>query len=139
MTDVGDNDRLLEQRLVFNRKLVVFVHVMVGFLSALWYLSQIDLGHFAYWQSRAGMSVVLIGAPAIVPYVVSGVYAFRVVTHRRLRLLLFLLLLVAGAVVMGLLFSGGFGIKLSGFDVLTTAATQAGAYVWAAELLLHVI
>ena len=133
------DQRTIDERLLFNRKLLTFAHVMVGFLSALWYLTQNDLGHYPYWQSRAGLGILLMASPAVVPYVVSGVYAWRVVTHRRLGVLVFLVLLVAGAVLVGLLSSGALGIKFSAVDWLATAMGQAFAYVWAAELLLHVI
>jgi len=129
----------MEERRLFNQKLLIFAHVMVGFLSAFWYLTQIDFGHYPYWQSRAGLGVLLIASPAVVPYIVSGVYAWRVVTHRRLGVMVFLVVLVAGAVLTGLLSSGALGIKYNAVEWLATATGQTFAYVWAAELLLHVI
>jgi hypothetical protein len=127
------------QQLVLNRKLLVFAHVVVGFLSVVWYLSQIDFGHFPYWKSRSGLGVIFIAAPAIVPYVISAVYSWQVVTHRRLGVFLFLVVLVAGAGLMGLLLSGVLGIEVNGIQWLVTAGAQAGVYLWAAELLLHVV
>jgi len=129
---------LRHKRQVFNRKLLVFVHVLVGFLSAVFYLSQIDLVSFPYWRSRAGLGVIFIAMPAIVPYAVSAVYSWRVATHLRLGVWLFLVVLVMVSVLVGLLFSGAFEINIHGPEWLFTVAGQAGLYVWAAELLLHV-
>lgn len=139
MIAARDNQRLMDERLLFNRKLLTFAHVMVGLLSAFWYFAQIDRGHYPYWHSRVGLAAVAIVAPAVVPYVVSGVYAWRVATHRRLRVLAFLMVLIAGAILMGMLFSGALGIRFNAVEWLATATTQAFGYVWAAELLLHVI
>lgn len=129
----------MHERLAFNRKLLVLAHVLVGFFSAVFYLSQIDLVNFPYWQSRAGLGVILIAAPALVPYIVSAVYSWRVVTHRRLGVWLFLGVLVAVSVLMGLLLSGALGIDMHGPERLFIVGTQAGIYLWAAELLLHVV
>jgi hypothetical protein len=127
------------ERLVFNRKLLVFAHILVGFFSAVVYLSRVDLAGFPYWRSRAGLGIIFIAAPAIVPYAISAVYSWRVATHRRLGVWLFLIVLVAVSVLMGLIFSGILGIDVRGIEWLFTAAAQAGVYVWAAELLLHVV
>ena len=79
-----------------------------------------------------------MAAPAIVPYLISGVYSWRVVTHRRLGVLLFIIVLVAVSALMGLLVSGKLGIDVHGIELLFTAGAQAGVYVWAAEFLLDV-
>ena len=108
-------------------------------MSAVFYLSLIDLAGFPYWQSRAGLGVIFMAAPALVPVTVSAVYSWRVVTHRRLGVWLFIGVLVGVSVLMGLLFSGALGIDVHGPEWLFTVGAQAGVYVWAAELLLHVV
>jgi hypothetical protein len=80
-----------------------------------------------------------MAGPALVPYAMSAVYSFRVVTHRRLGVWLFLVVLIAVSVLMALLLSGALGIDVHGPEWLFTVGAQAGIYLWAAELLLHVV
>lgn len=138
MSDV-DGHRFVYDRFVFNRKLLVFAHILVGFCAAFWYLSHIDFSHFAYWRRGAGTAVIMIAAPAILPYLISAVYSWRVVTDRRLGVWAFLVVLIAGAVLVNLLILGLLGIDVREVGTLQTAALQTGLYVWAAELLLHIV
>ena len=103
MSADADRHRFVYERLVFNRRLLLFAHVLLGLFAAFWYLSYIDFSHFMYWRRSAGLAVILVSAPASLPYLVSGVYSWRVVTDRRLGLWVFLMVLVAGAVLVHLL------------------------------------
>jgi hypothetical protein len=127
------------ERLGFNRRLLVFAHALLGLFTAFWYLSNIDLSHFMYWRRNAGLAVILISAPATFPYLVSGVYSWRVVTGRRLGIWVFLMVLVAGAVLVNLFVSGRLGIDVGEVGILQAAGLQTVAYVLAAEMLLHVV
>ena len=75
MNTEPDPSKLLDERLVFNRKALVFAHTLLGFFSALFYLSKVDLTHSPFFASSSGLSVIAIAAPAILPYVYSGVYS----------------------------------------------------------------
>lgn len=134
-----DNFGLMDERRAFNRKLLVFAHILVGAFSAAVYLNRVDLAGFPYWASRSGLGVIFMAAPALVPYAVSAVYSWRVATHRRLRLFFFLIVLVGLSVLMGLLISGALGAAVQGPELVYAAGAQAGIYLWAAELLLHVV
>lgn len=126
-------------RFVFNRRLLLVAHIMVGVLAAFWYLNHIDLSHYPYWRRNASFAVIFISAPATLPYLVSAIYSWRVVTHRSLGVWVFLVVLSAGAVLMSLLVSNRLGIDFHEAGILQTAALQCGLYVWAAEMLLHVV
>ena len=139
MSADADRHRFVYERLVFNRRLLVFAHVLVGLFAALWYLSHIDFSHFMYWRRGAGLAVIFVSAPATLPYLVSAVYSWRVVTDRRPGVWVFLMVLVAGAVLVNLLVSGRLGIDVREVGMLQAAGLQTAAYVWAAEMLLHVV
>jgi hypothetical protein len=135
----ADHHRYVYERLVFNRRLLVFAHVLLGLFAVFWYLSYIDLSHFMYWRRGASFAVIFISAPATLPYLVSGVYSWRVVTDRRLGIWVFLTVLVAGAVLVNLLVSGRLAINVREVGILQAIALQTVAYVWSAEMLLHVV
>jgi hypothetical protein len=135
----ADRHRFACERLVFNRRLLLFAHVLLALFAAFWYLSYIDFSHFMYWRRSAGLAVIFISAPASLPYLVSGVYSWRVVTDRRLGLWAFLMVLVAGAVLVNLLVSDRLGIDVREVGIFQAAGLQTVAYVWAAEMLLHVV
>lgn len=139
MSADADRHRFVYERLVFNRRLLVFAHVLLGLFGVFWYLSYIDFSHFMYWRRGAGLAVIVVSAPATLPYLVSGVYSWRVVTDRRLGISVFLMVLVAGAVLVDLLVSGCLGIDVREVGILQAIALQTVAYVWAAEMLLHVV
>ena len=131
--------RFIYERRLFNRRLLLFAHVLVGLFAAFWYLSHIDFSHFQYWRRGAGLAVIFVSAPATLPYLVSAVYSWRVVTDHQFRVWVFLTVLVAGAVLVNLLVSGGLGIDAREVGMLQAAGLQTVAYVWAAEMLLHVV
>ncbi len=139
MSSEADNSQLMYERLVFNRKLVVFAHALLAFLSALVFLANVNLSGFPYSRSRSGLYLVLALAPPIVPYLISGVYSWRVATFSRIRVLLFLLVLVLGSVLMGLEFMDAFGTGVDRSTLLLMLVVQCGAYLWAAEWILHVV
>ena len=139
MSADADRHRFVYERLVFNRRLLVVAHVLVGLFATFWYLSHIDFSHFLYWRRGASLAVIFISAPATLPYLVSAVYSWRVVTDRRPGVWVFLMVLVAGAVLVNLLVSGRLGIDVREVGMLQAAGLQTAAYVWAAEMLLHVV
>ena len=134
-----DRHRSEYDQFVFNRRLLVFAHVVVGFLAAFWYLSHIDLSHLPYWRRGASFAVILISAPATLPYLVSAVYSWRVVTYRSLGVWIFLVVLVAGAVLVNLLIAGRLGIDVHEVGIVQGVTLQGLLYVCAAEMLLNVV
>lgn len=100
------------------------------------FLSRINLTQVPYWNSIA---VVLLAAPAALPYMISAIYSWHVVGHAtRVRAFLFVAVLAGGTLLTDLLLAGGFGIPLSRSDVIPLFLVQGFAFVWAAELLLNV-
>jgi hypothetical protein len=127
-----------EERRQFNRKLMLLIHVLAGLFTVVIYLSEVDLGNFPYWQRRAGLMSLLLAAPPLLPYVISAVHSWRAATYNRLRVALFLLVLILGALGTGCAIVGAFGLRLDHATLLWTFAIQALVYFWAAEFLFDV-
>jgi len=110
-----------QDRRKFNRKLVLFFHVLAAFFTAVIYLSQINLARFQYWRRGSSLNVLLIAAPPLLPYIISAVHSWRTATYDRLRVSLFLLVLILGAFGVGCALAGAFGFDLpagSGSEVV---------------------
>jgi hypothetical protein len=90
---------------------------MAALISTCAYLSNIDLSGLHYWR-RDGSAVAFIALPALVPYIVSGGYAYRRVNAHRGRLVIFLSTLIAGAALTTALFVGLIGPSLDVPDLI---------------------
>jgi len=101
------------------------------------YLSQFDFSRLAYWRRGFGVFLTFILVPPLLPYLISAIYSRSVVTQDRMRLAGFILVVILGSVLMGLLLVSAFG-SISRVTQLALFAIQAFIYSWAAELLLHV-
>ena len=123
-------------RLVFNRKLVVFVHVMLASCATLVYLNQINLAAFPYWQSRSALGIVFLAIPPSFPYIVSVLHAWSAVTARRFGLFVFVVVLLSGTGAYVLFVSGALGVKVDGSNILGALVIQTAVYYWSGELLL---
>jgi len=127
-----------QDRRKFNRKLVLFFHVLAAFFTAVIYLSQINLARFQYWRRGSSLNVLLIAAPPLLPYIISAVHSWRTATYDRLRVSLFLLVLILGAFGVGCALVGALGLTVDSSTLLWTFAIQAAAYFFAAEFLFDV-
>ena len=127
-----------EERRRFNRKLVLLVHVLAAFFTALIYFSDLDLRGFHYWGRTAGTTALLIAAPPLLPYIISAVHSWRMATYDRLRVAAFLLVLVAGAFGTGCVPLGAFDLTVGRFELLEIFMLQAGVYFLSAEFLFDV-
>jgi len=128
----------VNDRLTANRRLLLGIYAGLGFVSALVYLGQVNVSLVAISGSRSGVGAVLIALPAILPYVLSGVYAWRLVSERRLGLYLFLATTVIGTVVANLVITGTFDIPMTTATVFWYALVQTAVYGLAAEFLLGI-
>lgn len=128
----------LNNRLTANRRLFLGVYAGLGLLSTFVYLSQVNVSFIAIAGSRSGLGVVLIALPAILPYVLSGAYAWRLISERRFGLYLFLAATVIGTVVANLVITGVFGIQMSAGSIFWCALGQTAVYGLAAEFLLRI-
>jgi hypothetical protein len=108
------------------------------------YLNQINLPPAASLMPSAGVSEMLIAAPAILPYVMSATYSLRLysepyVIHNRVRLALFVAALTIGALLVYCFLFVAYPGEIHPLHIILLFICQGGAYVWAAELLLNVI
>jgi hypothetical protein len=117
------------------RRVLIWSHVVVGAVTLFIYLSTLDL--------RPGTALLLIGAPVLLPYVISAVHCSRLYTWQgsgpsRLRVAGFLALLIAAAVVVDAVLLGAFGHveRIYLFELL---GVQGWAYLWGASWILDVI
>lgn len=128
-----------DHRLTANRRLLLSVYVGLGLLSTFVYLSQVNVSFVAIAGSRSGLGVILIALPAILPYIISGVYAWRLISQRRLGLYLFLAATVTATVVANLVITGSiFNVPMNVETTFWYALVQIATYVLAAEFQLRI-
>lgn len=127
-----------DERRRFNRKLVLLIHILAAFCTALIYLGDVDLQRFPYWRRTSAIAALWIAAPPLLPYLISAVHSWRTATYDRLRVAAFLLVLIAGAVGACSAILGAFGLSLDRTGLLWLFAIQALAYFWSAEFLFNV-
>ena len=126
------------ERRQFNRKLVLLFHAMAAVLTVFMYLSTLNLQHIAYWRRGSGTAILLITAPALLPYVISAVHSWRLATYDRLRVALFLLVFILGAGGADCAMLGAFGLSMDTSSLLRVFVVQAAVYFFSAEFLFDV-
>jgi uncharacterized membrane protein len=127
-----------EVRRQFNRKLLVLIHAVAAFVTAIIYLNELNLGRLQYSRRGAGVAVLILAAPALVPYIISAVHSWRTVTYNRLRVAAFIFVFIAGAIATSGTIVGAFGLSLQSTDLLWVFAMQAALYFFSAEFLFDV-
>jgi hypothetical protein len=128
---------LAVERRLAHRRLLAWVHATQALLITFLYLSQVNFGGFVYTTRGAGVSVIILAAPALLPYVISGIFSRRVVTDDRVRLVIFIFVLTAGTVFIGFLLLGTFG-TFSRLGLLGVFVLQTLGYVGIANVLWSV-
>jgi hypothetical protein len=126
------------QRRRFNRKLVLLFHFLASVFSVFIYLSTRNLQSFAYSRRGSSTAVLLIAAPALLPYIISAVHSWRTATYDRLRVAAFLFVFIVGAVGAGCAMVGAFGLSMDGCSLLWVFALEAAVYFFSAEFLFDV-
>jgi hypothetical protein len=139
MSAAVGNHRSAYDQLVFNRRLLVVAHVSLGLFAAFWYLYHVNFSHFPYWTRGASKAAVSIAAPAILPYLLSGIHSWQVVTVHRFRVWIFLLVLVAGTVFVNIFSLGYLGTEPHEIAVMSAVGLQILIFLWAGEMLLNVV
>ena len=124
----------IHRRLVFNRNLLLWSHLILGSVTAFTLLSREDLSKFPYWTRGAGIAVTIMAAPVLLPYVYSLFYSRKLVTERRLAAWGFVLVLVADTVIAELLIFGvipfkPFGLGLILFTIYGVIVNGAAANI----------
>jgi hypothetical protein len=124
-----------ERRRQFHRRLLLFVHAIVAFGTAILFLNTFDLAGFNYWRRGAGTASILMASPSLLPYIISTIHSWRTATYSRLRTAAFLAVLVAGAFAAMCAIVGAFGLSVTGTDLYWIFAIQAAVYFFSAEFL----
>jgi hypothetical protein len=127
-----------EDQRLFNRKLVLLVHVVAASFTAVLYLNQLNFTRLHYWNRGVGAGVIFAAAPALLPYLISGVHSWRTATYNRLRVAAFLVILLLGAGAACSAIVGILGLSLDRSDLFWLFAVQAAVYFISAEFLFDV-
>jgi hypothetical protein len=96
-----------QPQLASNRKVILWAHILLGMLAAMVYVSALDLAGFRYWSMQAGVRVIVLALPALVPYIISAIVATLLVgPQHHLRVWFFLSIVTVGTVLGALLLVG---------------------------------
>lgn len=124
-----------ERRCKANRRLVLWFQAMAAFFTAMIYLNQVTLTHFPFMIRSAGLLLIFVAAPPILPYAISAVHTWHLAMYSRIRVAIFLLVVVAGAYgVCGALL-GPLDLAPDTHSLLGVFAVQALIYLGSAALL----
>lgn len=103
-------------------------NLVAGSFSMLAFLYRINPGRMH------ATTLIIIAAPALFPYLVAAAFSWQVMTPNRVRLALYLLVLLGGTVFGVLATTGALG-RLSGFALLGVYGAQLVVYVLAGAVL----
>jgi hypothetical protein len=130
---------VLFDRWMFNRALLLWVHIALATIAGLLYLSSTDLTRFAYWRRSASAGSVMIAAIALMPYLLSAVHSRRLVSHLRVRLWIFVAVLAAGTIGIGYWYVGGPREANESIPTIYAIAAQGTFYLWSARWCLEAV
>jgi hypothetical protein len=121
--------------IVFNRALLLWSHIILGFAAAMVYLGT-HLGHFQYWRTARPLVAVVCSAPGAIPYLISGLLVRRLVTSRLFGTWMFVVVLVGGtgAVAYHYVTRSAEGPHI--FDTLIVVVIQTAVFLVAAAICL---
>jgi hypothetical protein len=122
--------------LVFNRSLLLWLHVVLALAAALMYLTTIDTSHLRWWRRGAAEVALLRSSASLVPYMVSAAVSRRFATARRFGIWLFALVLVAGTVAVGYFYVTRMVDEVPVVGTLTAVLVQTAIYLIAAIVFL---
>jgi hypothetical protein len=120
----------LDKRRTFHRYLLGGVH-LGGAAAAV-------VGGFAYRRPDAGSVGALALVALLFPYLASTAHSVTVVSYQRVRVLIFVLVVIAGAVLTGSVIAGALG-PIDPIVVIDVVGAEVLAFMWGGELLLHVV
>jgi hypothetical protein len=119
---------VLDERRTFHRYLLAFVHVGVA-------MAAISGGHILRRPGAESLNGWILGGLTF-PFLASATYSVRVVSYQRIRLVLFVLLLGAGALLTGSFVAGAISSVDSVTAFIDIVGVELAAFIWAAEFLL---
>ncbi|MBV8403206.1 MAG: hypothetical protein JO203_03365 [Gammaproteobacteria bacterium] len=120
---------LLYERLVLNRRVVTWTHILLGLATAFICLSQL--------QRPVLFTAKYVVMLPLLPYLISAAYARRLVTPDRVRVTAFILAVILGFGLMASVFLGAFG-PVGGLVLLVLFGLQTIAFLGAAEVIFGV-
>jgi hypothetical protein len=123
------------------RRIVMWGHFAVGFVSLFIYLIAINLPQFGWPSSRAGTA--LLGVAVLLPYAIPAGHCWQMYTWQgsgpsRLRVAAFIALLITGAALVDAILLGAFG-QVERLHLLGLLVAQTWGYLWGSEWILNVI
>jgi hypothetical protein len=132
------SDQLTSAQSLTYRRLVLLTHGAIGLITGISFSKFIDT-HFTHSKSDA---LLTVGAPVVL-YIWSAayswnlIYSWRYVSNKRLRVVLFIIVLIMGCAVTSSLIAGVFG-TIGGGLLFAACAIQAVVNFYAAGFLLDV-
>ena len=122
----GDPARLIF-RLSFHRKLFLWTHGVLAFLSMFVYIDRLAL-RVTPFLPTGSRRLIFLAMPALWPYLVSSVASWQFVSDRRIATYLFLIALVTCGLVSIALALGAFGVVTDKWSLLRIYFIQTAAH-----------
>lgn len=129
---------LLQQQLAFNRKLLLWAHIVSGVFVSMAYLSRVSLINFAYWNRNAGAGIAFMAVPPLVPYIISAISSRRFVRPDRIRILAFIVVITIGTAAAGAFYLGIVDIDVDVQTLFVVIVMQTACYILGAAVLLQI-
>jgi hypothetical protein len=104
-------------QLAFNRKVILWAHVVLGMLAAMVYLSGLDLAGSRFWTVNSGARAIFLALPALAPYIISAIISTLLVGCQHIRIWLFVSILTAGTVLGALMLLGVVKVDVGSLDL----------------------
>jgi hypothetical protein len=120
-------------RLALHRRVFLWAHGVLAFLSMCVYLNQMLLGPSAF--ASGTMPLLLISVPALWPYLASGVASWQFVSEQTFGFYLFLTALLISGVVSVALALGVFGVVTDARSLLMLYVCQTAVHFLSSWLL----
>jgi hypothetical protein len=123
---------------VFNRKMLLWCHLLLGAAAALSYLRTLDIRHINYRPGRgynSALVIMLRCIPATLPYLIAATFSRRRVTGARAGPRAFSIVLLVGTGAIGLFYMTRY--QETAIGTLSTVILQTWVFVLAAVVLLR--
>lgn len=144
MNESVNNEHNSDPRFAFDRKALVVAYIIFSLCAAFTFIGHIDLSAAVYPSYTSGLAVLMIATPSLIPYLLSGLAAWQLMSkqwqlmlkHRRLRLYLMLLVIAIGTLFSSLLMLGVFDVALTRLMVVGLSIAETLVYLSAAGFFL---
>ena len=120
-----------------HRRVLGWLHLFLAVVSGLVYISSLRLDRLQYWRPSSGIVLVIVASGVMSPFLISGLYANKVVGDRSIPVIFYSLILLFVAAGMVGLNVGWIDVTLKSGDLVYLVLLQGICYVVAAEFILH--